>query len=67
MDKQARDLFFHSADIDEHEDRVPRIVLVTGDASVSKLPRSLIRRSGVTEVKGGQYSCEHLKTSHGGL
>lgn len=34
-------MFFRSSDIDEHEDHVPKIVLVTGGTSVTILPNSL--------------------------
>lgn len=39
--KHTLGLFFHSSDINEHEDHVPKIVLVTGGTSVTILPNSL--------------------------
>lgn len=39
--KHTLGLFFRSSDIDEHEDHVPKIVLVTGGTSVTILPNSL--------------------------
>jgi len=42
--KHTQDLFFHSADIDEHEAHVPNIVLVIGDVPVTILPSSLNQR-----------------------
>lgn len=48
--KHTQDLFCHSAEIDEHKDRVPNIVLVPGDASVTIRPTS--RNHSETEYSG---------------
>lgn len=41
--KHTQGLFCRSAEIDEHEDLVPNIVLVTGDASATICPSGLNR------------------------
>lgn len=39
--KRTQDFFFRSAYVDEHEDPVPDLGLVTDDASVTILPSGL--------------------------